>query len=100
MCFGIGSGRGTDISALDIADDDQAFLPAVSDRPVINSQSRKAELFVHRDLRFDSGNYVINGVHDSLIELPDRLGSSHKIRIPGGIRGIRYTAGLLARLFL
>src|SRR5699024_1164748 len=57
-------------------DHDKIFFFTVIYRLLICLKPRNAELFVHGDLRFHSGDQIVNSVYDSLIVLPDSLRSA------------------------
>ena len=64
---------GTNVAALDIADDYQVFGFAVIDGLLICLQALDTELLIHGDLRLYRRNQVVGLVHDLLVELPDGL---------------------------
>ena len=71
MSHGIGFGSGTDVSALDIADDNEALLFTIFHRPVKRLQPGDAELLVHGDLGLYGGHEVTDRVHESPVVEPD-----------------------------
>ena len=78
MTCRIGCGSRTDISALRVADHDQALFLAVPYCLLIDHEARNAELFIHRDLGLHRGDQIPGGVDDRLVELPHGLRSSFR----------------------
>ena len=71
MSYCIRFRSGTDVSPLDIPDDDQILLLAVIHGLLKGGQPFNTELLVHCNLRLHCRNQIVDAINDSLIILPD-----------------------------
>ena len=76
MPHGIGFRGGTDVAALDIADNHQILFLTVIHSFLVSDHAFDPELLIHGDLRLYRGNQVVNRIHNPLVVLPDGLSRS------------------------